>query len=91
MFKQSRLLKKLDQTLLAVVALIIIFSLVTIYSATKDDTLLKNDFAKQILNIVIGLAAMIFMLNINYEDDTNYYFCVPWGVEIVITLMNINM
>lgn len=68
MFKQSRLLKKLDQTLLVVVALIILFSLVTIYSATKDDTVLKNDFFKQIINIVIGLAAMIFMLNINYED-----------------------
>jgi rod shape determining protein RodA len=60
--------KKLDQTLLAVVALIIIFSLITIYSATKDDALLKNDFVKQILNIIIGLVAMIFMLNINYED-----------------------
>jgi len=68
MFKQSRMFKKLDQTLLAVVALIIIFSLITIYSATKDDALLKNDFVKQILNIIIGLVAMIFMLNINYED-----------------------
>jgi len=67
-FKQSRMFKKLDQTLLAVVALIIIFSLITIYSATKDDALLKNDFVKQILNIIIGLVAMIFMLNINYED-----------------------
>ncbi|MFX4261608.1 rod shape-determining protein RodA [Pelotomaculum propionicicum] len=68
MFKQSRLLKKLDHTLLAVVALIIIFSLVTIYSATKDDSVLKNDFVKQILNIVIGLVGMVIVLNINYED-----------------------
>jgi rod shape determining protein RodA len=62
------LFKKLDQTLLAVVALIIIFSLITIYSATKDDALLKNDFVKQIINIIVGLVAMIFMLNISYED-----------------------
>lgn len=68
MFKQSRLFKKIDQTLLVVVALILIFSLVTIYSATKDDELLKNDFVKQIINITIGLAAMVFVLNINYED-----------------------
>ena len=68
MFKQSRLLKKLDHTLLAVVALILIFSLITIYSATKDDELLKNDFVKQIINIAIGLVAMVIMLNINYED-----------------------
>jgi len=67
-FKQSRLFKKIDQTLLVVVALILIFSLVTIYSATKDDELLKNDFVKQIINITIGLAAMVFVLNINYED-----------------------
>jgi rod shape determining protein RodA len=67
-FKQSRLFKKLDQALLAVVALILIFSLVTIYSATKDDTLLKNDFFKQIVNILLGLVAMVFVLNINYED-----------------------
>ncbi len=72
MFKQSRLLKKLDHTLLAVVALIIIFSLVTIYSATKDDAVLKNDFVKQILNIVLGLIAMIIVLNINYEDLAKY-------------------
>ncbi len=68
MFKQSRLFKKIDQTLLVVVALILIFSLVTIYSATKDDELLKNDFVKQIINITIGLVAMVFVLNINYED-----------------------
>lgn len=68
LFKQSRLLKKLDHTLLAVVALIIIFSLVVIFSATKDDTVLKKDFIKQILFVVIGMGAMIFMVNINYED-----------------------
>lgn len=68
MFKQSRLLKKIDHTLLAVVALIIIFSLVIIFSATKDDTVLKKDFIKQIVNIVIGMVAMIVMININYED-----------------------
>lgn len=68
MFKQSRLLKKLDHTLLAVVALIIIFSLVIIFSATKDDTVLNNNFIKQILNIAIGMVAMIVMINIDYED-----------------------
>ncbi|NLI14608.1 MAG: rod shape-determining protein RodA [Peptococcaceae bacterium] len=68
MFKQSRLFKKLDHTLLAAAALIIIFSLVIIYSATKGDPDLSGDFSKQIINILVGLMAMIFMLYINYED-----------------------
>lgn len=67
-FQQSRLLKKLDHTLLAVVGLILLFSLMTIYSATKDDAVLKNDFVKQIINIAVGMVAMVIMLNIDYED-----------------------
>ncbi len=68
LFKQSRLLKKLDYTLIAVVALIIVFSRIIIYSATKDDTVLRKDFIRQILHIVIGIGGLIFILNINYED-----------------------
>ncbi|MDD2554342.1 MAG: FtsW/RodA/SpoVE family cell cycle protein, partial [Desulfotomaculaceae bacterium] len=68
MFKQSRLLKKLDHTLLAVVALIIIFSLVIIFSATKDDIALSSNFTKQIINVAVGMVAMIVMFSINYED-----------------------
>ena len=68
MFKQSRLFKKLDHTLLAAAALIIVFSLVMIHSATRDDLDLSGDFSKQIINISVGIVAMIFMLCINYED-----------------------
>jgi rod shape determining protein RodA len=67
-FKQSRLFKKLDLTLLAATALIIAFSLVMIYSATRDDLDLSGDFSKQIINITVGIVAMIFMLYVNYED-----------------------
>lgn len=80
MFKQSRLLKKLDHTLLATVAVIILFSLVIIYSATKPADFLTAAGAvvkstapfafvkKQIFNILLGFGAMIFMLYIQYED-----------------------
>lgn len=80
MFMQSRLLKKVDYTLLLTVATIIIFSLVIIYSATKPAEVLPvvegvssagDPFAtvkKQILNIIIGIVAMGMALYIHYED-----------------------
>ncbi|NPV73833.1 MAG: rod shape-determining protein RodA [Pelotomaculum sp.] len=78
MFKQSRILKKLDYTLVITVVIIIIFSLVIIYSATKPSEVLTatgeaggDPFAsvkKQVFNIIIGLGVMLFMLGIQYED-----------------------
>ncbi|MCL6505938.1 MAG: FtsW/RodA/SpoVE family cell cycle protein, partial [Bryobacteraceae bacterium] len=80
MFKQSRLLKKLDLTLVAVAGIIILYSLIVIYSATKPAELLPvagvtdhggDPFSyvkKQLLNIFLGLIAMFFMLYIHYED-----------------------
>ncbi len=80
----SRMLKKLDHTLLATVAVIIVYSLVVIYSATKPAELLPvagavgteaNPLAyvkKQALNIFIGIFAMVFMLNIQYENLAKY-------------------
>lgn len=80
MFKQSRLLKKLDYTLIATITIIILFSLVIIYSATKPAELLSAagtpgsngdplfSVKRQIFNILLGLGAVGFMLYINYED-----------------------
>ena len=81
MFKQSRILRKLDHTLLVTVAMIIIFSLVVIYSATKppaellpvagnigNSTQPFTFVKKQLVNIFFGLCVMIFMLYIQYED-----------------------
>lgn len=80
MFSQSRMLKKLDGTLLATAAAIIVFSLVVIYSATKPVELLPvngvagiggDPFAtvkKQVLNIFVGLIAMSVILYVHYED-----------------------
>jgi rod shape determining protein RodA len=80
MFKQSRMLKKLDHTLLITVGIIILYSLVIIYSATKPADVLPvageavksgDPFAfvkRQVLNIFLGMGAMIFMLYIQYED-----------------------
>lgn len=80
MFSQSRFFKKLDGTLLAAAAVIIIFSLVVIYSATKPVELLPvngvvssggdpfSTVKKQVMNIFVGLIAMTFMIYIHYED-----------------------
>lgn len=80
MFTHSRLLKKVDYTLLLTVITIILFSLVIIYSATKPAEVLPlaegvstsgDAFAsvkKQILNIMFGIVAMAIMLYIHYED-----------------------
>jgi len=80
MFKQSRMLKKMDQTLIVTVGVIILFSLVVIYSATKPVEVWSaagavgksaDPFAfvkKQVFNILLGLGALFFMLNIQYED-----------------------
>lgn len=68
MFMQSRMLKKLDHTLLVTVAIIMAFSLVIIYSATKDDEVLRGDFTKQIVHILLGLGVMVFVLYVQYED-----------------------
>jgi len=80
MFKQSRLLKKLDHTLLAVVAIIILLGLVVIYSATKPSDLLpaaeaasraEDPFAfvkRQVIWVLLGAGAMFMMLYIQYEN-----------------------
>lgn len=80
MFKYSRLIKKLDHTLLITMAMIICFSLLVIYSATKPAQILQAAGSigdstepfyfvkKQLFNILVGLVAMLFMLYIHYED-----------------------
>lgn len=80
LFSQSRLLKRLDGPLVISAGVLILFSLVVIYSATKPtDHLLVggvtsspgDPFAtvkKQVINIMLGLFAMGFMIYINYED-----------------------
>ncbi|TEB16457.1 Rod shape-determining protein RodA [Pelotomaculum sp. FP] len=80
MFTQSRLLKKVDYTLLLTVTTIILFSLVIIYSATKPTEVLPvvdgvnnsgDAFAsvrRQLINIVLGFVAMGMALYIHYED-----------------------
>ncbi|OPY57778.1 MAG: Rod shape-determining protein RodA [Pelotomaculum sp. PtaU1.Bin035] len=80
MLKQSRLLKKLDHTLLIAVAMIIIYSLIVIYSATKPAEIMPAagatsgsvdpfaDVRKQMLWVLLGIGAMSVMLYIHYED-----------------------
>ncbi|HBC91778.1 MAG TPA: rod shape-determining protein RodA, partial [Pelotomaculum sp.] len=80
MFTQSRLLKKVDYTLLLTVTTIILFSLVIIYSATKPTEVLPvvdginnsgDAFAsvkRQFINIILGFVAMGMALYIHYED-----------------------
>jgi len=77
---QSRFLKKLDHTLLASVAIIILLGLTIIYSATKPTELLPvagsvadsaDPFAyvkRQILWVLVGTGMMGMMLYIHYED-----------------------
>lgn len=80
MLEQSAFLKKLDRTLLAAVAMIIILGLVTIYSATKPAELSPvtgvvtegaDPFAyvkRQLVMVMLGTGVMIMMLYIRYED-----------------------
>ncbi len=77
MFMQSRMFKKLDHTLLAVLAIIIIFGLLVIYSATKEADLINygNGFyhvTRQLQWLLLGLGVMFFMLYIQYEDLVKY-------------------
>lgn len=85
MFMQNRLIKKLDHTLLIAVGLIIVYSLVVIYSATKPPSELmpvagvveqaRDPFdivKKQIIWVVLGLGAMAAILYIQYEDLGKY-------------------
>lgn len=79
LFSQSRLLKRLDSPLLLTAGVLILFSLVVIYSATKPTYHLLvggmasspgDPFAtvkKQAINIMLGLFVMGFMIYINYE------------------------
>ncbi|HOV78860.1 MAG TPA: rod shape-determining protein RodA [Bacillota bacterium] len=73
MFRQSRVLRKLDHTLLLTVAMIILFSIIVIYSATRESDLIEYGnqlyhVEKQVINILLGLCVMVFMLFIQYED-----------------------
>ena len=74
----SRTLKKLDHTLVLTAAFIILYGLIVIYSATKPVQVLGSAGSsgadsfiyvkKQLLNVFLGLAAMVFMVRINYEE-----------------------
>jgi len=73
MFKQVRLLRKLDHTLIAVLTMIILFCLTVMYSATKETDLLEYGSGyyhviRQLFWVFLGLGAMLFMLGIQYED-----------------------
>lgn len=80
MLTDSRFLRKLDYTLLATVAMIILLSLTVIYSATKPAELLPvagvaaenvDPFAyvkRQLLWVLLGAGAMGMMLYLHYED-----------------------
>jgi len=78
--RRSTLLKKIDYTLVMAVGIVVLYSLVVIYSATKPVELLSADdivgksgdsFAfvkKQVLWILLGIVAMMAMISIRYED-----------------------
>ncbi|OPY62626.1 MAG: Rod shape-determining protein RodA [Pelotomaculum sp. PtaU1.Bin065] len=80
MLIQSRLFKKLDYTLLASVAMIILLGLIFIYSATKPTELLpvagsvaKNadpfsDVKRQMLWVFVGFSVMFTVFYLYYED-----------------------
>jgi rod shape determining protein RodA len=80
MFTQSRMLKKIDYTILFTVIIIIAYSLIVIYSATKPAELLSmvdspvvnqaplGVFKKQVLNIMLGFVAMAVLLYLHYEN-----------------------
>jgi len=84
MLNQIRLIKRLDYTILITVVLIILYSLVIIYSATKpvaplpiDGTVVINSdpfsfVKKQIINIILGFIAMFIMLKIRYLNLAKY-------------------
>lgn len=78
MLVDSRTLKKLDHTLVLTAAVIVLYGLIIIYSATKPAEVLGSAGSspadslvyvkKQLLNVLLGLAAMAFMLSIDYEE-----------------------
>lgn len=83
MFIPSRILKKVDYTLLLTVITIILFSLVVIYSATKPTEVLTitdsaggvdafADVRRQIIFIIAGFVAMAAAIYIHYEDLAKY-------------------
>jgi len=95
MFRQNRLFKKLDHTLLIAVGLIIVYGLVVIYSATKPVELMSVAGAaeqardpfdlikRQVVWILLGLGAMAAMLYFQYED-LGKYMKVLYAVNLVI-------
>jgi rod shape determining protein RodA len=74
------MLKKIDYTILFTVIIIIAYSLIVIYSATKPAELLSmvdspvvnqaplGVFKKQVLNIMLGFVAMAVLLYLHYEN-----------------------
>ncbi|HPZ43347.1 MAG TPA: rod shape-determining protein RodA [Bacillota bacterium] len=80
MFMQSRMLKKIDYTILFTVIIIISYSLIIIYSATKPVELLSmagsqvvnqdplGVVKKQVLNVMLGFVAMAVLLCQHYEN-----------------------
>ncbi|SDY43884.1 rod shape-determining protein RodA [Tindallia californiensis] len=68
MINDSKLLKKIDFTLVVIVLLICAYGVVIISSSTLNHRLGAPHFVRsQIKSVAIGLMAMCFMLSINYK------------------------
>ncbi|GAA0124315.1 rod shape-determining protein RodA [Clostridium sp. CTA-19] len=83
----SKLVKRLDYSIIIVVVLIVAFSILNIYSATNSTAGIY--YAKlQFMWLIVGLIAMYIMLIWDYNLILNYASIIYWGGVILLILNN---
>ncbi|GAA0114291.1 rod shape-determining protein RodA [Clostridium senegalense] len=81
----SKLVKRLDYSIIIVVVLIVAFSILNIYSATNSTAGIY--YAKlQFMWLIVGLIAMYIMLIWDYNLILNYASIIYWGGVILLIL-----
>ena len=76
---------KLDLKLLAIVMSIVILGLITLYSVSNGDT---NLIIKQMVRILIGMSAMIFIAQI-HPDNFRLFSPILYSIGILLLILTI--
>ncbi len=88
MISDKRLIKDLDKTILAIIFLLCLAGIFTLYSATKVKELIfmESYVFKQINWIILGTILLILILNISYQKFVDISY-ILYGLNVILLIL----
>ena len=84
---QTRLWREYNYVLLGCVVVLVIFGTVMVYSATLNDSVRRILFSRHLLNVAIGLGAMVALTLLDYRQLAVYSKPLFLGTVTVLALV----